>query len=452
MDKMLHDITEINYYNYMIGQGEDADLLEHFNDYIKFGFNENHGNFIRTNYNEISIVMAYKFLELCNINHVNVPSKQFDNLVDVIKYILGVKPAIIDSFKNVSISDARKQVIQCISDIFEHNNKHYVDVITINNLKKVVNNIGNDHYSVAKYDSNGAHSIVFKLDLKSKYCKTQSHKHLITKIMITDIKKSKLNECRNTYYRYREICELFINILTMTYGENHVGKIVGIHSIEYTKSEYLLCVIYERMPYSLCDIMDKHIIKTNAHFDMIVTKLIEIVYQLYNLFGLVHHDLKPDNIMINTNKPKDIINNNFEIKIIDFGISNLNHSIDCDNIQQQPEPDPSGYDIWFFLIHCYKYFQFSLTNKKNTNIDKYVFKWFECVMPMITLHVYDKYDNIGLQMSKNSQIWKDISNTNLTQFQQYKSAKDLSSYTFVDKCVEKKLITSIDILKWKIEN
>lgn len=502
MDKILHKIANHNQTLYQSNGGNDPLLLDAFKLYSQGGYNDKHANFMKENCVKISIQGTEKLLNLVGLKYADMidteqGKQQINNIIAVFRYILGVNPNYIEEFKFTlldlnyieqqyphnkrmgEMNVLQQKVIQYVYDIFDKSHIHTIgeiEDVSIINIIKIIKNISYNKYNVQEFKSTGVHSFTFSMDLNNSLEYPELDKHVIAKLLFLGI-KSKKNICdvsRKTFYKYREIVEILVNIIISIYTPDHVSSIINIHILKYKNPhsdsyEMLLCPFYKRIPYLLSNIMHDNKITKSVGFNNILKQLIEISYELYNIFGLIHCDLKPENILIDTDDPIKIINGEFKLTIIDFGLSYFNKPIDMNNINPSESMClVSGYDISFFLLYCYKYY----SNTQN-QISVFAYGWIQTYMKMVTLHMIDKSNlntikimsdidiqdtldlyelqplitPIATKMAKHKYIWMTTTNLNINYIYEYKHYAKYDCYKFADKCLSHGLFISIDV--WK---
>lgn len=427
MDQILHKLMRYNYEFYLRktkNNKQNNPLINKlFDTYISKGYNNNHANFLKQNLEDITLQVARKFIELTGTTMIEMTQQpngmlKLARLETCIKYIFGVELLTLpllkltpDELKYIQNHYGRlsnsacnelvqNKLIKYLSDIFNESNTHHMgnkDNVVESNINDVISKIGHqiNHPIIKKCSNLGAHSLIYKLNNKSS-------SNLIAKIILTGHKSKEgiegvIGIKRDSNHLFHEYTELIINILLSIYIKDNVNTINHLHLIRYTTTQHpqtnniILISVCNKLPYLLTHVFDNYNNIDQKMFNNIAHKIIEISHNIYHKFGIIHGDLKPDNIMIDTCDLKKINNNNFNVYFIDFGLSYFNLPIHISNIKNLYLSDStSGYDICFFFLICVKYFKVN-PRKRRLKISDYCNPWIESWIILVILHLYVDY-------------------------------------------------------------
>lgn len=226
-----------------------------------------------------------------NDNYSESKNNYIKNLIKYVEEINKVPLLDIDFSNILKIqfieeisSESKKLFLKNINEYLEKNN--------------ICINLNNNYYKFKKYLGQGVYSLVFEIENINEN-KSYAIKIFNYNYSIKFVKKEinflqKLND-----YEY------FINIKDFKHDENKFQ-----------------CVVMEKMKYNLFQLLignEKNYIpiKLIFHFMKMLLNCLKTMKQN----NIIHTDLKPENIMINSYDINQILNENLPIKIIDFSLS-----------------------------------------------------------------------------------------------------------------------------------
>lgn len=229
--------------------------------------------------------------------------------------------------------------------------------------------------------NNGCHSKIYvnsdNTITKMNFTNFESHSNVINKKFLEDY-----------FATESDINGILINLIVCGLcGTNNLSDIKEIYLVKCKigdETHEKIVTISKNIEHNLDYLFEKKSEEiTQTMYDNILKKLIKIQYHIYKNTSLIHCDLKPDNILINTNNCSDIESDNFELHIIDFGLSSINYPVTCNNINGYYNSKiSSGADILFYLLWNYRYY--------SKNIKNYSKKWLNKMFEYVICH--SKYE------------------------------------------------------------
>jgi serine/threonine protein kinase len=308
-----------------------------------------------------------------------------DIIVSYIKHIFGDTKTGLDSNNDV-------EYVKKFCEQFDNDHTILIETDDIKNTKftdeyldKICSFISDKRKcTLTKVKTSGCHSLIY-----------ENNDNTITKIYLSDIKRNdfkvKINILEDYCSTMDDINSVLINyILCALLDNNCSSEIKEMYLVKCkskgTSYEKIVTVI-DKINHNLEDLFDKHSKNiSQIMFDNIFQKIIKLSHQIYQNTSLIHCDLKPDNILINTDNLSDIEANNFELCLIDFGLASINNPRETDNINGYYGYNiSSGADILFYLMWIYKH---------ENNFIEYSKKWIDIMFEYSLCQIEFNSDNM----------------------------------------------------------